>query len=104
MALTIGGVGLASGSVTYGMARAKADDLDARCDDGTCPPGESDSVDDYNALKTASTIGFIVAGLGLTTGVVVLLAAPSGDSGERSGAGFVGARVGLGSISLVAGF
>ncbi len=78
VAFGVGGAGLILGSITGGMAASRIQDIDDRdvCRDNQCPPSMRDEVDDYNTLRTLSTVGFGV-GLGATAaGVALLLAAP----------------------------
>jgi len=80
VALGAGGVGLVVGGITGGIALGKKGELDdnANCRDDRCAPSESDAVDSYNAMTTASSIGFIAGGAFATIGVVLLVTAPSG--------------------------
>lgn len=76
IAISAGGLGLGIALVTGAAAIAVGSDLDDRCPGGTCPPEAWDDVDNHDGYRTASTIGFALAGALATTGVVLLLTAP----------------------------
>jgi len=99
VALGVGGAGLVVGSVAWGIARGKASDLEDRCSGGRCPAALRDDVDGYQSAKTVSTVGFVVAGIGLASGAVILLAAPKDETATRVGLG-----IGPGRVSLDARF
>ena len=78
VAFGVGGAGLILGGVTGGMAASRIQDIDDRdvCRDNECPLSMRDEVDEYNTLRTLSTVGFGV-GIGATAaGAALLLAAP----------------------------
>ena len=85
VAFGVGGAGLVVGAITGILAIGKASDLDEKCKDKNCPPTEQDSVDSYKSMGTISTIGFIVAGIGGATGLVLLLTSPKSGSGSAGG-------------------
>lgn len=77
VAFGVGGAGLVLGSITGIVALGKASSLKDACGASkTCPPSEQDNVDSYKTMGTLSTVGFIVAGVGGVTGLVLLLTAP----------------------------
>lgn len=76
IAISAGGLGLGIALVTGAAAIAVGSDLDDRCPGGTCPPEAWSDVDNHDGYRTASTIGFALAGALATTGVVLLLTAP----------------------------
>jgi hypothetical protein len=82
VAFGLGGAGLILGGVTGGMAASRIQDIDDRdvCRDNRCPPSMTDEVDEYNTLRTLSTVGFGV-GLGASAvGVALLLTAPKAQT------------------------
>jgi hypothetical protein len=50
---------------------------DEGCSANHCYTDQSDDVDAYNSMRTFSTVGFVVGGVGLATGLALLLTAPS---------------------------
>ena len=88
----MGAAGLVLGTATASMLASLKGQLDSGdCEGQACGPDEHDKVDLYNALRPVSTTGFVVAGAGIATGVVLLATAPQGDSG-RGVSLWVGAR------------
>jgi hypothetical protein len=79
VAVGAGGLGLVVGGITGGVALGKKGELDdnSSCRDDRCAPSESDQVDSYNAMRTASSIGFIAGGAFAALGVVLLATAPN---------------------------
>jgi PEGA domain len=76
-ALAFGGVGLAVGGVTGIMAMTKRNGLVTRCNASSeCGPDEKADFNQFHALATASTIGFVAGGVSAAAGVVLLLVRP----------------------------
>src|SRR5262249_55090793 len=64
LATAAAGVGV--GTVTGVMAFSAKSDVTSRCDGGTrCPPSTWADIDRGSSLGTASTIAFVVGGIGL---------------------------------------
>jgi hypothetical protein len=113
-AFGVGAIGLTLGTI-FGLssasARSDADDLDAelRADCGTqCRTTDPrtkkiDSLDeDARSAQTLSVVGFIVGGVGVAGGVVLLILDPGG---EEAASGFtMTPRVGLGSVGVSGAF
>jgi hypothetical protein len=79
---TIAGVGLAGlgvGIVTGLLALSQKSDLQKKCPGDQCGPENWGAVDSYNHLKLTSTIGLAAGGACLVTGVILVLASPSGE-------------------------
>jgi hypothetical protein len=84
-ALALGGVGLIVGGVTGGIALGKHSDLKTACPNGSCDTTASQStLSSYNTMGTLSTVGFIVGGVGVASGIVLLVLAPKSDSKPAS--------------------
>ncbi len=111
-AFAIGGVGLALGGVTGALAIGKRDTLNESCVDRACP--NRGDVDSYYLYGRLSTVGFIVGGVGVATGTLLLLVDPRvfGGSGAASGGKPAPARasvewspfVGIGSAGVKGSF
>lgn len=77
----VGAAGLAVGAVTGVMAMSAEGDLSDKC--GTtkkCPTTEQDNLDSAKTKATISTIGFIVAGVGIAVGVVGFFVTPKTEA------------------------
>jgi hypothetical protein len=74
-AFALGGVGIAVGSATGILAITKHNQLAAACA-GSCGLPQKSTYDAYHTLGAISTIGFVAGGIGLGTGVVLLLVKP----------------------------
>ena len=86
-----GGLGLALGGVMAGLALGKRSELkDAGCS-ATCPHEQQPEVDRLDRFRLVSGVGFIAGGVLATTGIVLLLTAPSSE--HQVGASFTGQGV-----------
>ena len=90
VAFGVGGAGLVVGAITGIIASGKASDLKAKCgpDKNTCPADSQSDIDSYKSVGTISTIGFVVAGVGGVTGLVLLLTAPKDSSSTAESSHF----------------
>jgi hypothetical protein len=73
VALGVGVVGLAVGAVSGALVASKTSSLDGECVDKACPASRQSDIDSASTLATVSTVGFVVGGAGIATGVVLLL-------------------------------
>jgi tetratricopeptide (TPR) repeat protein len=83
VSIGIGAAGVAVGAITGGVAADKhADFTDPPCDNDahTCPSRLADDIDTYNTLRPVSSAGFIIGGIGLATGVILLVTLPRGGA------------------------
>jgi hypothetical protein len=87
VAFALGGIGLATG-IAAGLAVAgKASDLATSCDGSrVCPPGKQSEINAAKTWAAVSTGGFIAAGAGLGTGLVLLLTGKSEARSASTGA------------------
>jgi hypothetical protein len=76
VAFGVGGAGLILGGITGFLALGKHSDLSDKCPGGTCPSTAKDDVDSYHTMGTLSTVGFIVAGVGVAAGAILWFTAP----------------------------
>ena len=76
VALGLGAVGLTVGTIAGAVAVSKHGKLADKCDGG-CPEGSQREIDSYRSTGALSTVGFVVGGVGLATGAVLYLLAPS---------------------------
>jgi hypothetical protein len=107
VAFGVGGAGLAVGAITGVMAMGKHSDLanSAHCSGTTCDPSEQANLDTFHTLATISTIGFIVGGVGVAAGALLLVARPRTESLARAQAGLrITPVIGPASIGAVGQF
>ncbi len=79
----IGAVGLTLGTITGIYVAAKHGYLDdpSRCPTkSTCDPAYQSDVSTYNTMRTVSTVGFVVGGIGAAAGVTLLLTTSKPES------------------------
>ena len=86
VALGVGGAGMVVGSVAGILFLGKASDLDKACPNKTCPPTSAGDLSSTMTLGTVSTVGFIVGGVGLAAGAVLLLTGGSPKGITKVGA------------------
>ncbi len=76
-------VGIAVGAVTGLMAKSQREELSPRCPNDVCDPADRSAVNQMNALRTVSTIGFVVGGVGLAGAGITFFAL--GGEPKRAG-------------------
>lgn len=96
VSLGIGGAGFAMGVIAGSAAAAKRGDFDACTTEYVCPRALSSDVDTYNTLRPVSTVGFIIGGVGVATGAILLVTLPRGGSRASTGSLEVTPWLGLG--------
>jgi hypothetical protein len=77
--LAIGLASLAAGGITGGVAMSTKTGIDDNCVGTVCTEEGKDAADTTQAFGNASTATFVIGGAALATGIILLLAAPSGD-------------------------
>lgn len=83
--LIVGGVGVAgvaTGIITGLLAGSRHSKAERECTDHTCVEGSAgwDAVESFRTLRTVSTVGYIIGGVGLAAGTTLFLTAPSEPS------------------------
>jgi hypothetical protein len=76
--LGVAAAGIIVGGITGGMLLSSRSALDARCPDRACPREAHEDASHFNTLRTISTVGFIVGGVGLAAGLSLRWVAPDG--------------------------
>jgi hypothetical protein len=106
LGLAVHGLGLDSTGVVTGlMAGSRYSKAERECPDHHCVEGGAgwDDVQSFRTLRTVSTVGYIVGGVGLAAGATLYLTAPSRRSGGTQ-TGALGVWVNARSAGLVGAF
>jgi hypothetical protein len=86
------------------VSASTVSDIKSRCEGNQCLKSDAAAADRAAVYGNVSTVGFIVGGIGVATGVVLLLVR-SGDPEPSGGAAArVGVGIGPGSIRLEGAF
>jgi hypothetical protein len=107
VALGVGGVGLIEGIITGVLAMGKHSTLAKECTGpgGTCPNTDSSDLSSYHTMGALSDVGFIVGGVGLAGGLVLVLTAPKSTPASSPAAGLsVTPYIGLGTAGATGTF
>lgn len=103
VALGVGAAGLGTGLVAGLMATSKHSSAQSECPNSVCvagSQGEKD-LDSFRTLRTVSTIGYVVGGVGAAAGVTLLLLTPKSP---RSQSASVHVVVSPSSLGVVGAF
>jgi tetratricopeptide (TPR) repeat protein len=102
VSIGVGAAGLATGIIAGSVAAAKREDFSGMCDEQEriCPRSVEGDVGTYNTLRPVSTVGFVIGGVGLATGIVLLATLPRGGARYSSGKVQVTPWVGPASAGL----
>jgi hypothetical protein len=98
--LGIGAAGIITGGVTGILAYGKHAELEDNCLNGSCPPGERDTLDSYRLYGNLSTVSFIIGGVGAAAGITLLLTAPASSDAGGGSSPHVALTYGIGHLSL----
>jgi PEGA domain len=102
VAFGVGGASLIVGGVAGGLAIAKHSQIADQCPDpGACSSSLRSSIDNYRRLGTIADVGFIVGGIGVAAGVVLLVTQPKDTT---VGGTQVTPYIGLGSAGVTGVF
>jgi hypothetical protein len=102
-AFSLGGAGLALGGVAGVLALQKHNQLAHDCPGSVCDPALSGERSQYHRWGLISTLGFAAGGVGVGSGVVLLLIEPSAARDDRAGV-VVAPYCGLGEGGLKGSF
>jgi tetratricopeptide (TPR) repeat protein len=102
-ALGVGALGLGTGIVTGILAGQRYSSAEEACPGRVCEEGTSGAADleSFRSLRTLSTVGYIVGGVGAAAGVTLLLTAPTARD-ERGAS--VSAFIGVGTVGVKGAF
>ena len=108
-ALGVGAAGVVVGGIFGALALGAHGSLSDSCPNGNCPNSKSDDVSSYHTKGTVSTIGFIVGGVGLAAGAILILTAPKAQADTQIGKvlpkrGFISPYLGAGSAGVLGSF
>jgi hypothetical protein len=97
----VGGAGLGVGVITGLMASSRHSRAEDGCPENRCVAGSpaADDVDAFRSLRTVSTVGYVVAAVGVAAGTTLLLTAPK----ERE-SGWVSPYLGPGAAGVTGAF
>ncbi|CAN5791000.1 hypothetical protein BH09MYX1_BH09MYX1_47030 [soil metagenome] len=107
VSLGVGGAGLILGAITGGIALGKAGTLKDACTTKNangafvCASDQTDAISSYKTMATVSTVGFIIGGIGIAAGVVMILVAPKNKEGQVA---FIRPYLGVGEIGAFGAF
>lgn len=79
IAFGVGAVGLGVGTAFGIIAFNQTSEVEERCGGSVCPPEEQDALDESKRNGNISTVGFVVGAVGVSTGIILLLAMGGGD-------------------------
>jgi hypothetical protein len=80
VSMAVGGAGLVMGIITGILAMDAHSELATACPADRCPQSERDTLERFELLDPLSTVGFVAGGALAAAGLVMVLAAPSGES------------------------
>jgi hypothetical protein len=106
ISLGVGGVGLLVGAGAGVAAIVQQSNLSLRCPNRTCPSDAFGDLDRYDTTRMASTVGFLVGGVGLAVGASLFWLTPSSrvETKEQNATGFVKPFVTTTSVGLEGAF
>jgi hypothetical protein len=73
VAFGVGGVGAILGTIGAALAANEYSELKVKCTGGRCPPESSGALDAYHVSSGFARIGFVIGGVGVAAGVIILL-------------------------------
>jgi len=99
--LGVGLIGLGFFGVAGGLALKNASELRDACQQGICPGGKIEQLEETHTLGNVALAGMIVGGVGVVAGAAVwVFAAPKEQKRETREQAGIGVRVGVGGVSV----
>jgi hypothetical protein len=83
-AFAVGGAGLVVGGVTGGLFLSRLNALKARCHGNLCAASDQGEAQSIGALGNVSTAAFVVGGVGVAVGVIVLAVQRAGKGSQHA--------------------
>jgi hypothetical protein len=88
LAFAVGAAGIGVGTAFGIVAFGQTSDVEERCGGNVCPPEEQAALDEAKRSGTVSTVGFVIGAVGVSTGIILLLASDDGEeAGDEADAG-----------------
>lgn len=101
IAFSVGGAGLVIGGITGILALGQHSTLKTDCQPNGCPSTDKSKLDSYHTTGIVSTVGFIVAGVGVAAGITLWVVESKSSSPASAS---ISPYVGLGTIGAVGRF
>ncbi len=86
VAFGTGAAGLVLGGVMGGLELSKVKELEKLCPNKACPAEAQPDLDKANELASISTVGFVVGGVGVAAGVLLLAVRKKAPANSSTGA------------------
>jgi hypothetical protein len=104
VAIGVGAAGIGTGIVAGLLASSRYDDAESQCPDHRCTEGTAggSSLAEFRTLRTVSTVGYVMGGVGIATGVTMLLV--HSKAGPRSRSASVRPWIGAGCAGVAGAF
>lgn len=97
-AFGVGAIGIGIGAVTGALVLSGTNDLKSRCQENLCRLEDKNQGDSLATLGTVSTTSFILGGVGVAAGVVLLVLRPGSGSKNSPASGGRASMTGVGWI------
>jgi hypothetical protein len=106
IAFGVGGAGLITGAITGGLTLGQHSQIASDCGGGSsCPTSEQSKIDSFHTMAMVSNVSFIVGGLGVAAGVVLLIVHPYDAPPSAPATGLhVTPAIGPGSVGAIGTF
>jgi hypothetical protein len=104
VAFGVGSAGLIVGAITGILSLSKVSDLRQSCPGNQCSSAEQGAINSAQSLGTTSTIGFVLGGVGVAAGTVLLFVHPSGGRAADSSSASITPWIGIGGVGVAGRF